>query len=270
VAAELTKYAIWLLSPLGLWLVFCLLAWSGLLGQDRFRFHVLCVAHFQLFFFSLPWVGDALLGSLEKEARLMQSEHPLPRKLDAIVVLGGGVEGQYDDYRDLPDLNDASDRLWVAARLYKQHVAPVVLSGGSFQFDPKFGSDALGMRLFMQDMGVPKKAFLIEDRSRTTFENALRTREKLGTQAKRIALVTSAFHMGRSVLWFEQLGFTVYPVLADVRVIPNERSVWEWLPRPQALEESTLAIKEYLGRFQLNFSGVYAQEDFFCMNNCLD
>jgi uncharacterized SAM-binding protein YcdF (DUF218 family) len=63
--------------------------------------------------------------------------------------------------------------------------------------------------------------------------------------------------MGRSVLWFEKAGFTVYPVRSDIRVLPNQRKFWEWLPKPQALDESTIAIKEYLGRLQLKASSVY-------------
>jgi uncharacterized SAM-binding protein YcdF (DUF218 family) len=110
---------------------------------------------------------------------------------------------------------------------------------------------------------VPEQALLIEDQSRTTFENALRTRallgERLGEGTHTIALVTSAFHMGRSVLWFEKAGFTVYPVRADIRVLHENRKFWDHLPKPQALDESTTAIKEYLGRLQLKVSGVYAK-----------
>mgnify|MGYP006175794151 CR=1 FL=1 len=111
----------------------------------------------------------------------------------------------------------------------------------------------------MLDMGVPENAMLLEGSSRTTFENALRTRELLGEGARNIALVTSAFHMGRAVLWFEKAGFTVYPVRTDIRVLHESRAFWEWLPKPQALDESTIAIKEYLGRLQLKASSVYEQ-----------
>lgn len=259
-AAELTKYAIWLLSPLGVWIALCALAHAGLLGRRKWRTLGLLVAHLQLLAFSLPWVGDALLGSLEKEAMQLESRQPLPPRVDAIVVLGGGLEGRFGGVRSLPDLNDSSDRLWMGARLYKQGLADrMVLSGGVFEADPRLEAEAHGMKVFMTDMGVPDQALLIEGASRTTVENALRTRDLLGVDAKHIALVTSAFHMGRSVLWFEKAGFTVYPVRSDIRVLPNQRKFWEWLPKPQALDESTMAIKEYLGRLQLKASGVYEQ-----------
>lgn len=257
-AAELTKYAIWVLSPIGMWLTLSIFASIFLWGRRKLRLFVFIVAHLQLVAFSLPWVGEALLGQLEEEAWQMEANSPLPAKVDAIVVLGGGLEGRYEGVRMLPDLQDAGDRVWQGARLFKQGVAErVVLSGGQFEVDPRREAEAFGMQLFMRDLGVPDEALLIEGYSRTTFENALRTRQILGEQATKIALVTSAFHMGRSVLWFEKAGFTVYPVRTDVRVLRERRPFWEWLPKPQALEESTVAIKEYLGRLQIKVSSIY-------------
>lgn len=257
-AAEFTKYAIWLLSPLGMWLALSAVALLGVLGRRRLRHVVLVFAHAQLLVFSLPWVADALLGRLENEARALEERRPLPAQVDAIVVLGGGMEGRYEGVRTLPDLNDAGDRVWQAARLFRQGLAPtVVVSGGQFEADPRKEAEAPAMEVFMLDMGVPKQALLVEDRSRTTFENALRTHKMLGIDKPRVALVTSAFHMGRSVMWFEKAGFEVFPVRSDVRVLAEKRRVWEWLPKPQALDESTIAIKEYLGRLQMGAASLY-------------
>ena len=254
-AAELTKCAIWLLSPLGLWIALSML---GMVLPSPWRMRAVVLAQLQLLAFSLPWVGEALLGPLEDEALVMEASRPLPEQVDAIVVLGGGLEGTYAGVRALPDVNDAGDRVWQGARLYKQGVAPrLVLSGGQFAADPRKEAEAPGMKMFMLDMGVPENAMLLEGSSRTTVENALRTSELLGDGARNIALVTSAFHMGRAVLWFEKAGFTVYPVRTDIRVLNEARPFWEWLPKPQALDESTIAIKERLGRLQLKVSGAY-------------
>jgi len=65
VAAELTKYAIWLLSPLGLWVTLTVLAGVGFFGRMQWRVRMLVLAQLQLLVFSLPWVGDTLLGPLE-------------------------------------------------------------------------------------------------------------------------------------------------------------------------------------------------------------
>ncbi|HEX4878983.1 MAG TPA: YdcF family protein [Limnobacter sp.] len=252
VLAELTKYIIWVASPLGLWLTLMAMACTGLLGRHRLRMCALCVAQLQLMVFSLPAVADVLLGRLEQEALALQAAKPLPAQLDAIVVLGGGLDGAYPGVRPLPDLNDSADRMWVAARLHAQGLAPtVVVSGGSFGADPHKLPEAPGMAQLLQALAVPPQAIVQEAQSRTTLENARYTLALLGGPRPRVALVTSAFHMGRSVALFQRAGFEVYPVVADLRVIPEQRDAWDHLPKPMALDESTLAIKEYLGRFQL-------------------
>lgn len=256
--AEITKYAIWLLSPLGVWVLLCSLAWCRGLGNGKLRVCALVIAHTQLLAFSLPWVSDRLLGDLESEARTLEQAKPLPATVKAIVVLGGGVEGNYPGYRTHGDLNAAGDRVYTAARLYQQGVsARLVATGGKFDVDPKKGAEAPVMRDMLVAFGVPTHNILVEDRSRTTHENALRTRDILGAGGHSIALVTSAFHMGRAVALFEKAGFDVYPVSSDIRVVPEKRGFWEWLPKPRALEESTIAIKEHLGRLQFKLTRYY-------------
>lgn len=256
--AEITKYAIWLLSPLGVWLALCLLAWCRAFGKGKLRLFVLCIAHAQLLGFSLPWVSDQLLGRLENEARQMEQAKPLPANVKAIVVLGGGMEGNFEGYRTYGDLNASADRMYTGARLYQQGLsARVVVSGGKFDADPRKGAEAPAMRDMLVAFGVPPHNILVEAQSRTTYENALRTREMLGPGAHSIALVSSAFHLGRAVPLFSQLGFDVYPVTSDIRVVPEKRPFWEWLPKPKALDESTLAIKEYLGRLQFKLTTYY-------------
>jgi uncharacterized SAM-binding protein YcdF (DUF218 family) len=114
------------------------------------------------------------------------------------------------------------------------------------------------MRDVLMAFGVPEDNILLEDQSRTTYENALRTRDLLGP-GHSIALVTSAFHMKRAVALFAQVGFDVYPVSSDVRVIPENRPEWALLPSARALDDSTTAIKEYLGRLQLDVSRFYTR-----------
>lgn len=270
--AEAMKYLIWVASPVGVWVLINFLAWTGFFGRRNWRVGLLALAHAQLLLFCMPWISDALLGRLENDALELQKSRPLVAPVDAIVVLGGGMDTAYTGVRDLPDLEDAADRMWVGARLYKQGVAPlVVVSGGSFSKDSKVEVEAVGMARFMMDLGVPSEALLKEMKSRTTLENAWETQailnarvpegsglgaasKKTSTRPFRIALVTSAFHMSRAVALFEGAGFKVYPVRADVRVTPELKPFWQWLPDGEALDGSTTAIKEYLGRLQFGLT----------------
>lgn len=261
--AELMKYITWMLSPLGLWLVCIALAQCGLIRHQSVRQWIWGFGCAQLLFWSLPAVSDRILGVLEKQALALQQVHPLPSQpVDAIVVLGGGLEPAYDGIRSKPDLGDGADRMWVAADLYHRGIAPRVLaSGGGFSPDSEKHTEAEGMSVLMQAFGVPSHALLQEGTSRTTFENALNTAQvlqrlaphrNLETQPWKIALVTSGFHMIRAHALFSRAGFEVYPVVADVRVTFEGRPGWEWLPKSGSLDRSTLAIKEWLGRLQLH------------------
>lgn len=259
-AASLTKYLIWILSPLGLWIFLWVLARLGIFGRRRWKTGILMLASAQLLFFSLPVVSDWLLGHLEKQALALQNQHPLPKRVDAIVVLGGGLEPAYDGVRRLPDLTDGADRMWTAANLYHEGLAPwVLVSGGGFVVDPNKHTEAEGMRDFLLALGVPGDRVVLENYSRTTLENAFDSMQVLqGTLARgvaarapiQIALVTSGFHMSRAYELFKKAGFEVYPVCSDIRITGEQRPFWEWLPRAQSLDRSSLAIKEHLGRFQ--------------------
>ncbi|MDX1669911.1 MAG: YdcF family protein, partial [Limnobacter sp.] len=142
-------------------------------------------------------------------------------------------------------------------RLHKQGVAPVVLvSGGGFEGDPRIQPEALAMQEVLNDFGVPDRAIVQESQSRTTLENAqytvdlLRQRRPNTDQPVSIALVTSAFHMKRAYGLFNHPGLNVYPVRADIRVVPEERPLWRWLPNPDGLDKSTMALRERLGLMQ--------------------
>lgn len=105
----------------------------------------------------------------------------------------------------------------------------------------------------MSDLGVLPEAVLLEEHSRTTLENARYTWDLLAkyqSPKPRIVLVTSAFHMPRAQRLFVNQGFDVFPVLSDVRVTYGPRRYWEELPNAGALQQSSLAIKEWLGLMQ--------------------
>lgn len=195
-----------------------------------------------------------MLGSLEKEARELQTLRPMKDPLQLVVLLGGGVESRFDGYRDLPDLNDAGDRIWVASRLVKTNLASKVLvSGGLISGDSRAETESASMRLLLEELGVSPEAIIEENRSRSTLENAWYARQLLDAEGLplRVGLVTSAFHMPRAVVLFERSGLQVTPFLADIRIVPERKLTWQLLPKASALERSTIALKERFGLLQI-------------------
>jgi uncharacterized SAM-binding protein YcdF (DUF218 family) len=218
---------------------------AGLSGFRRLALALGVLSLAWLLAWSLPVTSYAIRGYLE-------SHHPatdasaLP-SAGAIVVLGGGTAPiRYGS--SYPDLGPASDREWHGARLYQAGKAPlIILSGGH---DPQFSatSSAESMRQFIRALGVPDSDILLEEESRNTTQNADFTADILARRGiNRILLVTSALHMPRSRALFEAQGIEVIPAATDheVTALPGWR---KWLPDTAALDGSSRAIKEIVGR----------------------
>ncbi|MFZ9995198.1 MAG: YdcF family protein, partial [Steroidobacteraceae bacterium] len=63
-----------------------------------------------------------------------------------------------------------------------------------------------------------------------------------------IILVTSAFHMPRAQLIFEEAGLQVIPYPVDFRISAEGRDPTDFFPDPKALDRTDIAIRELIGR----------------------
>jgi len=232
------------LLPPGI-LIVVLLASAVWLWQRRRRGIALCNLTVALVLWGLSTVPVAmwLRAGLEKGLTV-------PRQLqgDVIILLGGGI------HEDVPDLTgrgapsrEMMTRLVTAARLQRRLGIPVIVSGGAVYA----GQDAEApvIRRFLVDLGVPEKQVLIEQRSRDTRENAFYCREILAQHRfHRPLLVTSAYHMRRSLAAFGTAGVTVTPVPAQFSTGSRKPLRWtSYLPEAGILETSASSLHEYLG-----------------------
>lgn len=168
---------------------------------------------------------------------------------DAAVVLGGGMSPP-SATRPFPDLNEAADRVWHAARLYHGGKAPLLVLSGSTHPSVSPTSEAQAMQTLLRDLGVPDSAMVLEGASRNTRENASFTADILKTRnVRRVLLVTSAMHMARARAAFEAAGLEVVPAATDHTVSKRRLDVTDWLPDSAALEASGRAFKEVVGQW---------------------
>ena len=122
----------------------------------------------------------------------------VPGDAGAMVVLSGYVR---PPGKMLPEAELGSDtllRCLHAARLYKAKPCLVIVSGG--QVDPSTPGPTLArvMHDFLLGQGVKEEDLLMEDRSRTTYENAVLSGDILSRRGiDKLVLVTSASHMPR-------------------------------------------------------------------------
>lgn len=222
-----------------LWLLLRLLEWRRLAAV------AFGLALFQILILSFPPVAGLLIGQLEEKAHELMAGNQACC-YDAIVVLGGSIAAAAPPYAIEPDLNDASDRIWQAARMFKAGAAPrIIVSGGSFveQQGGPATTEAEAMRRFLLDLGVPSEAIVSEDRALNTIENIRNVRELV--KGGRVAIITSAYHVPRAARLARRggLDFAIFGV--DWSVPDDTIPWWEtWLPSVTALRDSNLAIKE--------------------------
>jgi uncharacterized SAM-binding protein YcdF (DUF218 family) len=201
-----------------------------------------------MWIFSICPVSDALLRGLESDYKI-----PYNPRGDVIVLLGGGIYDKAPDMtgRGIPS-EEMMGRIVTAVRLQKRLGIPVIVSSGrAFENrEPETGIDAR----FLVDLGVPSQKIIFEDKSRDTIENARYTKkicDSLGF--KNPILVTSAFHMKRSVLSFGKAGLKVAPFPANFRTWAGRKYIWiDYLP--QDFSASGAAAHEYLGLLYYRFA----------------
>lgn len=196
-----------------------------------------------LYLISIPLVGDWLLRSLES-----RYQPPAAVSGDVIVVLGGGATADTPNVHGKGHLmGSAANRLLTAAQLYYSIGAPIIISGG--QVFANTGKEAEIARHILLGIGIPDEKIIVEGQSLNTTDNAKFTKQILAERAfTSPILVTSAFHMERSVGQFTKYNMTVLPYPTDYQT--NTRFIFEWnqlWPRADAFSNSQLVIKEYLG-----------------------
>ena len=210
-----------------------------------------------IWLFAMPLTSRQLIWGLEEQAAAL-TPRQIPRA-DAVVVLGGGLRPALAP-RQAVEVAEGGDRLLTGLRLLRQNKAPVLLtSGGQVTFtagDPA-PPEALSAQALAIELGVPPERILTNPNSRTTAEEA----RDIGQLARKrgwrtVLLVTSAFHMPRSLATFRQRsGLQVIPVACDYQLPtrarygqPTAGSVLKGLvPEAEALHLSSVALKEHLG-----------------------
>ena len=201
---------------------------------------------------STPYLSGALIRNLE--SAYQPPERPSG---DVIVLLGGGSTKGTPDLDGTDGLSEGSAaRLLAAARLYHRLHIPILFTGG--KVFPDSASEAEVARRYLLGLGVPDQDIILELESRTTGQNARNTAEMLRERGfSRPLLVTSAFHMKRSVLNFEKNGVTVTPVPVGYRVNAKPRALhYIWFgPEAWALDDSVCVMREELRYFVTKVTG---------------
>jgi uncharacterized SAM-binding protein YcdF (DUF218 family) len=176
-----------------------------------------------------------------------------------IIVLGGGQDTLVARSRKVVALTDAAERLTDPVALLRALPdRPLIFSGGGGQLLYDSMSEAEVAKAFYDGLGIDPARIWLERDSLNTYQNAVLTRELLrqrGLDGKRFLLVTSAYHMPRSVGCFRAAGIDVVAWPVDYRT-RGWNDAWRLFSQPsdglKRLDEMT---REWVGLVVYRLAG---------------
>jgi len=175
------------------------------------------------------------------------------QKANLVVVLAGG-SNEDDPIKTSPD---AFKRLTYGMIIAKQKNIPLIFTGGGTKKPSEADNAKKDINLFEKTFNFHIKTYY-ENKSVDTVGNAKYTKQLIekNNLPKTIYLVTSAYHMKRSIIIFKHFGFNVIPKPVGFSTHKKEHyNFYSFLPNMGALNNSYKAIHEYFGILSLILRG---------------
>jgi uncharacterized SAM-binding protein YcdF (DUF218 family) len=158
------------------------------------RLIVLCL------FIMILWSGYVL-----KRISNVEQAATAARKADVAIVLGAAVWGEDPS----PGLRE---RLDMALWLYQQQYVPYLLVSGGLGEGAEV-DEATVMKKYLVEHGVPAEYIIMENQSRSTYQNLAFSKQIMQQHSLETALLVShGYHLARALEMAESLGITAYPV----------------------------------------------------------
>lgn len=156
-------------------------------------------------------LGNLLLYPLESRFPQWDPSRGAP---DGIIVLGGSVDTDLSAAHHTPVVPHAADRLFALAELARRYPnARIVFTGGNANLVSTDARESDYSAPILENLGVPMERLVLERNSRNTYENAIFTKQLVAPKpGERWLLVTSAFHMPRSMGIFAKPDLTSRPI----------------------------------------------------------
>ncbi len=179
------------------------------------------------------------------------------KPVDGIILLGGAVEASDSKSRGIIVANESAERVLDTIQLaHRYPAARILISGGGGTVFGDGAAEAPIIAAYFKSIGIDPNRILVEDRSRTTAENAVYSQELAKARAgERWLLVTSAWHMPRAVGVFEKVGFAVTPYPVDFRTAGGARTHLPFAFISEGLRRLDIGTKEWAGLIAYYASG---------------
>ena len=208
-----------------------------------------------LIFFIVGFIpsGSYLTYLLEKN---YHNEVNLPSNLDGILILSGATNPSMSLEHNQISLNGSVERLTESIVLMNKYPnAKIIFSGGSGSINSNNPTHASIAKLFFQNMQQSSKIIFYENESRNTYENILFSKKIADPLPNENWLViTSAFHMKRTISISQKLNWELIPYPVDYRTYKK----FYWKPSISFLHNINFfnsAMHEWIGIFSYYLMG---------------
>jgi uncharacterized SAM-binding protein YcdF (DUF218 family) len=208
-----------------------------------------------LFFVSILFYLSSCSFIGEKMVSQVENKYPFPSSIsgDCIVMLGQGARGDVITVDGKGELtSETAVNVITALKLYNTLKLPIILSGGTPEGVKGAGNESQIAKRDLIAMQVPADKIIMDDKSRTTQENAKNSAVILNKMGfKHPILVTSSNHMSRSVELFKKEGIDVL-ALPTLYETPKKISydVFDFIPSAYGVSLVRNGLKEIIGKFQ--------------------
>lgn len=246
-----SKILAFLITPL-LWII-TLAIWAVFVKNEKLKKRMMRAALVLTLLFSNSFIFDEVVRLWEIPA----TPYKDVKHYEYGVVLGG--MSSFDPAMERAQFYRGVDRLIQAVELYRMgYIKKIIFTGGSGRIlHPEMKEGNYINRYFLY-MGIPEKDFIMETESQNTRENAVFTKTILDEKNIKgdLLLITSAFHMRRSLGCFRKAGMAVDPYSTDRYSGPRKFEFdYMFIPNTSALNDWSNLIHEMVGYITYRISG---------------
>jgi len=237
-----SKLLVFFIYPLS-WILIFLVA-ALFLKNPRLKRRSLIIAAALALIFSNPFI----FGQFASRWDIRTNSFPDSAKYSCAIVLGGfSSEGTK---KGSGNFNGSADRFIQAVKLYTTgKVSHILISSGNGALIHDEFEEADWVKTQLQEFKIPDSCVLIENRSRNTIENAAFSNVilKKSHLTQPYVLVTSAFHMRRSLHIFKKTGIKVIPYSCNYMIGGGNSIFTQFIPDADTLSRWNIYTKELIG-----------------------
>jgi uncharacterized SAM-binding protein YcdF (DUF218 family) len=230
-----------LFLPIGLAMIFLIYA---LLKERRWPVGVALAV---LYFSSIPFVGDRLIGRLESHYPAVAVAKVEPA--DAIVVLGG-IFGPPVKEGMLPNLTESVERLEAGIILKQAGKAPwLVFTGARLPWKGQERLEGEDSKMQAIQRGITAAQILVTREVGNTADEAHAVADMMRARHwRRVILVTTGWHMPRAAHLFKKAGVDCILFPVDFRRdVGRPLTTLDFVPGADALRNTETTLHEWYG-----------------------